>query len=142
MLRIALAAIVATLAAGGAARACVKDFPSDRAQADYYAARAAQAHDVVLGQVVDVIAVPAPGESAVIQGDATVVVLKVRKGSRAAGDRIVVPVRKDPRSKACGWGLPTLGATYELYLAFNAARGEYRVLDTSAAATEVKNGTP
>ena len=131
MLRIALSALIVTIAAGGAARACETTFPSARAQADYYAARAAKAHDVILGQVVDVVAVPGPRGRAVIQGDATLAVIKVRKGPRSAGDRIVVPVRKEAGATACGWGLPTPGATYEVYLAFDAARGEYKVLETA-----------
>ena len=134
MLRIALASLAFSTAGATGALACVTDFASDQARASHYAARAAQAHDVILGQVVDVIAVPAPGEA--IQGDATVVVLKVRKGPRAAGDRIVAPVHRDPRAKSCGWDPPTLGGTYELYLAFNAARGEYRVLESVPVTSE------
>src|SRR5258706_3218425 len=128
--RIALSALI-ILSLAGAAQACPSQFASQQAKNAYFAQRAARAHDVIVGQVVDLVAMPSPADASAVEGDATIAVLKVRKGRMNAGDRVVVPV--DPKSRACGWTAPTRGATYELYLRLDPARGEYRVLESAAS---------
>jgi hypothetical protein len=129
MFRFVLCASLALASAAGPAAACTKSFTSDKARSDYFAARTVQAHDVLVGRVMDVVSLPAPGNPNRTEGDATIAVLKVMKGASKPGDRLIVPVFKDAAAAQSGWDLPAKGGVYALYLAYDSRQEEHRVLD-------------
>lgn len=131
---IRFAALSLVLLFAGRASACETTFESAQAKAAHDASLTARAHDVITGRIVDLVSLPSPGNPRRLEGEATVAVLSTMKGGRAPGDRIIVPVGRDLDHPACGWELPAVGSTYDLFLAFNAAEGEYRVLEGRTSA--------